>query len=248
MIFNMTGGGGNPLNFQVKTYPSETELKADNPKENTIGVITTTTMTSWVFSATEPKEPEVGMVWFNTGNLSNVEFNALKKNTLQVYPIKAKQYVGDKFVDVTSMTSQGGEWHSWRVYLYKAGDQCNDITGGWTAIDGPGGTTNFNATYINCVTDGSNDRYATPYTKNKVNVTNYSKLIAEILERDAETNLFLASAVTGYNMYGSMVATIEASDKGSQTLELDIASITGEYHIGLTAYTPDFDVMNVWME
>ena len=34
-------GGANPLNFTVKTYPSETELKADKTKKNTIGVITT---------------------------------------------------------------------------------------------------------------------------------------------------------------------------------------------------------------
>ena len=109
MIFNMTGGGAS-LNFQVKTYPSETELKADKPKENTIGVITTTTMTSWVFSATEPKEPEVGMVWISVGDASGFEFNALKGKTLQVYPLSAKQYYSNKWNDVTPWIYQGSEW------------------------------------------------------------------------------------------------------------------------------------------
>lgn len=99
-----------PLNFAVKTYPSEVELKADKPKANTIGVITTTTMTSWVFSATEPTEPEVGMVWISLSNESSVEFNALKKNTLQVYPNRAKQYVNSEWKSVTSMSYQDSKW------------------------------------------------------------------------------------------------------------------------------------------
>lgn len=102
--------GGAALNFTVKTYPSEVELKADKPKENTIGVITTTTMTKWVFSATEPKEPEVGMVWISVGKESSVEFNALKTNTLQVYPNTAKQYVNSAFADVVFFIYKGGAW------------------------------------------------------------------------------------------------------------------------------------------
>lgn len=111
-------GGADPLNFYVKTYPSEVELKTDKPKENTIGVITTTTMTSWIFSATEPTEPEVGMVWISVGTSSPVEFNALKSKTLQVYPLEAKQYVGGKFEVVTSMIYQNGEWISIEKTLF----------------------------------------------------------------------------------------------------------------------------------
>lgn len=114
-------GGVDPLNFTVKTYPSETELKADKPKENTIGVITTTTMTSWVFSATEPSAPEVGMVWFTVETASGAEFNALKKNAIQVYPVSAKQYVGSKWTDVTALSNQGEEWVDWIAYLFKSG-------------------------------------------------------------------------------------------------------------------------------
>ena len=125
------GSGGASLNFNVKTYPSETELKADNPRENTIGVCTTTTMTSWVFSATEPKEPEVGMVWIQVGVSSIAEFNALKKNSLLVYPFGAKQYEGGKFVSKPSMIYQDAKWVEFNTYLYNAGDEFTDITGGW---------------------------------------------------------------------------------------------------------------------
>ena len=136
-----TSGGANPLNFTVKTYPSEVELKADKPKENTIGVITTTTMTKWVFSATEPKEPEVGMVWIVVDNSSTVEFNALKKEVLNVYPILAKQYENGKFTDKVSFSYQGEEWHNWFYYILKTGSKSR-ITGmtftgtTWSVTDG----------------------------------------------------------------------------------------------------------------
>lgn len=123
------GGSGGALNFKVKTYPSETELKADKPRENTIGVITTTTMTSWVFSATEPKEPEVGMVWIITGTSSGNEFNALKNNALQVYLLSAKQYASNAFVDVPSYIYQDGEWKAIELVLFPV----NGYTGEWVA-------------------------------------------------------------------------------------------------------------------
>ena len=109
MIFNMTGGG-DALNFQVKAYQSETELKSDSPKVNTIGIITTTTMTSWVFSATEPAETEVGMVWISVGTSSDSAFNALKKNDLHVYPQSTKQMVFGEFADVDAMFFNGETW------------------------------------------------------------------------------------------------------------------------------------------
>lgn len=116
-------GGANPLNFTVKTYPSEVELKADKPKANTNGIITTTTMTSWVFSATEPKEPVVGMVWLFVGTSSITEFNAIKSKTLMVYPLSAKQYEGGKWVDKVAYSYQNGDWVEWATYLFNYGKQ-----------------------------------------------------------------------------------------------------------------------------
>lgn len=101
-----TGGGGGGLNFQViggATAPS-------NPKENTIWVNTDVKITTWAFSATEPEAPVEGMVWITTGTSSSAEFNTLKKNGIQVYPLSAKQYVGGSWVDVEAKSYQGGEW------------------------------------------------------------------------------------------------------------------------------------------
>ena len=92
-LYGFGGGGGAALNFDVKAYDTEEALLAATPKENTIGIITTTPITSWIFSATEPKIPtdgDDGLVWFHIGTTSPVSFNALKKTTLDRWRIYRK--------------------------------------------------------------------------------------------------------------------------------------------------------------
>ena len=128
MIFNMTGGG-NPLNFKVvggTTAPS-------NPKENTIWVNTDKEITGWHFTSKQPDDMKEGEVWFSTNTSSTVEFNALKKNGIQVYPIFAKQYVSGALAGKEAKSYQNGEWVDLARYLYNQGNEYTAITGGWSA-------------------------------------------------------------------------------------------------------------------
>ena len=115
-----TGGGGGGLNFQViggTTAPR-------NPKENMIWVNTSTKITSYIFSATQPTG-SAGMVWIPTGTSSTVEFDALKKNGIQVYPISAKQYEDGTFVGKDAYIWQNGEFLQFSsdiVYYFKSGE------------------------------------------------------------------------------------------------------------------------------
>ena len=97
------------LNFTVVGGTSQ----PISPNENTIWVNTSTTISSWVFSATQPSNPSNGMVWISTGTSSAIEFNALKNNGIQVYPISAKQYISSTWVDKNAMSYIGGAWKSW---------------------------------------------------------------------------------------------------------------------------------------
>jgi hypothetical protein len=130
--FKHGAGGGTSLNFKVvggTTQPT-------NPKENTIWVNTDTKITGWVFSATQPTEPTEGMVWVYSGTVSTVEFNALKNNAIQVYPIKAKQYIGDAWGEKETKTYRGEAWVNWwNCELYDSGDECFDYTGGWESVE-----------------------------------------------------------------------------------------------------------------
>lgn len=110
--FKHGAGGASALNFKIVGGA----IQPGNPKENTIWVNTQTEISGWAFSATEPGSPVEGMVWILTGTSSKVEFNVLKKNCVQVYPISAKQYVSGAWVDVTAKSYQGSEWVDWIMW------------------------------------------------------------------------------------------------------------------------------------
>lgn len=112
-LYGNGGGGGNALAFRVLSGTSA----PSSPKENDIWVNTSTAITSYVFSATQPTGSN-GMVWIYVGTSSVVEFNALKKNRLNVYPISAKQYISGKFTDKTAKTYQNGAWMDWAKPYY----------------------------------------------------------------------------------------------------------------------------------
>ena len=129
-----TGGGGGGLNFAVKAYASESTMPA-TAKENTIAIITAETMTSWAFDAVAPVDPAEGMVWMEYGDASAVAFNVAKKNSVMIYPLSAKQYIGGEWVDVDAKSWQGGEWVDWWIpgTLFDSGRDDEAVTGGWTS-------------------------------------------------------------------------------------------------------------------
>lgn len=242
MIFNMTGDGSNPLNFQVKTYPSETELKADNPKENTIGVITTTTMSSWVFSATEPAEPEVGMVWIRVEKSSIVEFNALKKNALNVYPIDAQQYVGGAFADVVAKSYQNAAWNDWwNGELYIEGNEYENITGGWTVS----GYTHYNT--LNAATkeanriklQGSSSANQLSGTDKPIDLTEFSQVCVDIEVTGAASNGASLTIGIGKTKYvvDMIVEQAAGATIGRRTINIDVSAVNEPMYIFVFAQT-----------
>lgn len=109
--------GGASLNFKVVGGTSQPA----SPKENDIWVNTDTAISEWVFSAEQPTEPVEGMVWFQTAMKSNAPFNALKKNSLVIYPVKCHQYVSGAWVNETAKTYQDGAWANWELIVFKDG-------------------------------------------------------------------------------------------------------------------------------
>ena len=77
-MIGRTNVGGAGLNFKVIGNP-----QPEKAMENTIWVDTDTAITGWDFSSAQPEGTE-GLVWFQTGTASPAEFNALKKNCLNV--------------------------------------------------------------------------------------------------------------------------------------------------------------------
>jgi hypothetical protein len=164
---NTGGGGGGGLNFKVICNP-----QPSTAKENTIW-IDTDTITSWIFSATEPSPAEPGMVWFTIGTSSTVEFNALKKNGIQVYPIFAKQYVNGAWVDKTAKIYQGSKWVELLsdIFLISKGNLHEDVTGGWST--GWVFTKQADGSYF---LQRTSQGYEPLVTKNEIDFTRHSTL------------------------------------------------------------------------
>lgn len=243
------GGGGGGLNFQViggTTAPS-------NPKENTIWINTDQEITSWVFSATEPEAPIEGMVWITIGTSSTVEFNALKKNGIQVYPISAKQYVSGAWVDVTAKSYQGGEWVGWwNGELYDTGNEYTYITGGFVSFcpniesQSTKGTAKINADHLFLSTNGSSVAIG---PANKIDLTNYTKACINFTGSSSSNRRGLA--ISTEKKYSSRVTNVGASSTGTKSV--DISSLTGEYYVwaytwSISGYSETSKIDRIWLE
>ena len=127
MIGRTNAGGGANLNFKVVGGA----VQPENPGENTLWINTDVGIEGWTFAADEDGAAE-GEVWFPTGSNSQTPFNALKKNSVTVYPLTAKQYVNGAWVDKTAKIYQNGAWNElWNGKLYDHGDEYVYITGGF---------------------------------------------------------------------------------------------------------------------
>lgn len=225
-----TGGGGGGLNFQViggTTAPN-------NPKENTIWVNTSTTITDWVFSATQPNGA-TGRVWISTGTSSPVEFNSLKKNALMVYPGSVMYYNGTEWKNVDAYIYQNGAWVrfslAWNGYYFDNGEQHSSITGGWTSNGykyydysmktGTVGTT---------LRTGSSGNYTASMvgTANRVDLTNVDTIHITVEAEHGGSSF--AVMKTKELTAGDKLVDISVGEK-----KVNVSSLTGSYYLAIAS-------------
>lgn len=257
------GGGSGGLNFKVVGYATEAELLADTPKENTIGIITTNKITGWMFAAADPAEPVEGMVYITTGKESDIAFNALKKNGIQVYPLSAKQYVTGAWVDVTAYSYQGGEWVEMqrKIYLFEHGDECISVTGGWVSEahmlgSGSGYSSALTVTAIENgvkLTQGIGGGAGIYRTKNKINFDNAKNLgfTGEIYK---DSNY--AQNIIGFCVYATDSSDLVNDSAGyfkatngtttfDNTTIIDVSNITGDNYVAAFIMSSDGKYINM---
>ena len=92
MIFNVTSGGGGGLNLKVvggTTRPT-------NPRENTIWANTTTAITGYVLSPTQPETGTEGLVWL--------------KNAVLLHLASGRLYSGGKWLNINAFVYANNVW------------------------------------------------------------------------------------------------------------------------------------------
>lgn len=231
---NTGGGGSGGLNFQVisgTTAPS-------NPKENMIWVNTSTKITSYIFSATQPTG-SAGMVWILVGTPSPVEFNALKKNGIQVYPISAKQYIGGAWVDKTAKSYQGGKWVDWVIYLINGSELNTEYAGTWnqtTGGQGVGGSAEMTSEGLlikaNTATkySGSAFRYG-PDEKINFSGVNSIEFVVRIKSGSGKLSAVVTDEfATGYD--SASVASVDQTVTGTDRIVvMDVSGVSGNHYL-----------------
>ena len=241
MIINNSGGV--PLNFKVVGGSSEPA----NPKENTLWVNTETEITGWVFSAEAPENPAEGMVWILTATSAATFFNALKKNGLRVYPASCKQFEGGVFQSKIAKIYQSGAWKEWRNYLYNGGNECVDLSGGWSVAfsDAYGAATKKASTLY--VSNTVSTVYGGLIRANRmVDLTNAKTLNAYVTACTGNGVVLAASLNT--DIYKGTSAIVRMGSLGRHSL--DVSKLSGSFYLyyGGNPSTGSGEVSQVWLE
>lgn len=233
---NLGGGGGGGLNFRVVGGTSE----PSNPKENEIWINTSVEINGYALSVDQPSELTEGLVWIKTGTASAVDFNALKKNVLTVYPLSAMQVISGSFQTVTAVSYQGGRWVSWwSGELYTPGNTYD----GWMEVDMALDSV-FTQKGTLAITQGESSMSVEQMTyaagkayvySRKLDMSQYSKLTFEGVLFATGTVVPQSASVCIWSELGTyqtdnLVASINhnAAEK-----KLDVSAIDQECYIGI---------------
>ena len=243
------------LSFEVVGNP-----QPENPKANTVWVDTDVEITGWDFSAAEPANPAEGMVWFSVGTASTVAFNALKKNSVMVYPLSAKQYSGGAWVSMTAKSYRNGAWEDWFVWngqLYQNGNEFTNETGGWYAANEGSLVSSTIASVArnedNMVLTVTGGRKSAMLASRKpIDLTDFDLVTFEGLLHPgtgttdkAAYGFLYACKDNGGSLTNAARADIKAS-KTAQTITLNVSGLSGEHYICPYLYT--FDSTNPFLQ
>lgn len=216
-------------------------------------------------------ETDAGDVWIVSDDQSkNFEFNALKQNGIQICPVSAKQYVGGAWVDVNVQSYQNGEWVDWitYVYLYNSGDECVDITGGWTtkaikwdsASESTAKAPTLSKNETNMVMGQSGSKYCGfVHTVNKINISGCKTICFKgIMYNDSGgTNAIYFARFVLLSKFGTYagenhVARVNNNlSTETQTYCIDLSGVTvTEVYVAFQLYdkASHITVEKVWLE
>lgn len=246
------GGSGGGLNFRVLGGTS----KPSNFKENDIWVNTDIKITSWIFSTTEPvvTADDYGMVWISTGTSSQVEFNALKKNGIQIYSTSAKQYINGVWEQKEAFLYQNADWvqFSWKkLYLYRNGDQCVSVTGGWTRLSygNNDGTVTFNSDSMRLSAPSTGSHVLAGLKNFDPSILKSFKTLYIKIESFSGTgggiNIAYDNTISSLDVGSDIIARASAETVG--THDLDVPPNTDGYPV-INAYRSTMDISEVWLE
>lgn len=225
MIFNVTGGGGGGLNLKVVGGTT----KPANPRENTIWVNTTTAITGYALSPTQPSTGTEGLVWLKTAD-TGIEINIGRKNAVLLHLAMPQVYSGGGWKPVDGYAYTSGMWTKIdnSTYLVRDGvleaqfssNKNFEVTQATGYVLFRGKTTGQFAAWVD-----------------DVDLTKRStiSLVGTFVTTGEDGKYYLAiwEKSTTSKTYSNAIAKVSYTNKS--TAVLDVTSYTGAYAVGLTS-------------
>lgn len=184
------------------------------------------------------------MVWIQNGTADLGAFNALKKNEIRVYPIKASQYIGGAWVEKSAEMYRNGAWGKWieDLWLIENGNlkttiakQYADSDKGFLYI----GRSNSQAVWKFKVDDAGYHYVALK----QVDLTNYSTLHV----RGWGKNGYISVNTAIQHQNSGKVAQVYLG-ASEATKTLDVSSLKGLHYIIInTTYIMEVAVKNLYL-
>ena len=182
-----------------------------------------------------------GGVWFPTATSRSTEFNALKKNGIQVYPLSAKQYVGGAWVSKGVKIHQFGAWNNFSSIIVP---NINTVWVNSNAVVEKTATETKLTLTVKAPKDGTQTT-TTSYTE--IDTTGYDTLyIACTLSVNNTTGSAQASEVylknpSASGVVSSVYYTVINAGTNSGTVnyskKIDISALSGIYRVACDATT-----------
>lgn len=227
MIFNASAGTS--LNFKVVGGTSQ----PTSHRQNTIWVSTSTAITSWEFSPTEPATPAEGMVWLVTGTTSKISFCAAKKNCIQISLMAARQFVDGTWTNVEAKIYQDGTWKDVAgAYIYR--DGISFVSDADYTLNGSTVTWGADAIATGTKAGAISEAYAVfgPILLDDIDTLTMTAAFTDKTSGTHNHVLFVSkSPSAGYSKAAAIVKKDASVSKETIVVELSVAQLTGEYYV-----------------
>lgn len=264
-----SGGAGGVLNFKV----IGSTVQPASPAENTIWVNTDIKITGWAFAPQQPDYLSAGGIWFPTGTSGQAEFNAVKNNTLAVFPLSAQQWDGSSYVEKPVYIYKNGAWTSFAQTVLYVYNQGNSDTG-FAPVSLVNGYKNEDGVYDGITCRELHTHIQIGCTQairslEKIDLTGYRTLKAVVMALEGygdadrgvpnitmfvtdEPNQTLNNEDSGYS---SIIGTYRRNEKFSTWTEFNysIKDISGKHYVGIgngnfTVGASQLYVKALWLE
>lgn len=213
-------------------------IEPESPNINTLWVNTPHPITGHVFSHTLPDDPYEGLLCIVTGvNEHSDSFSVSKLRDVIVYPMKAEQYIDNKWQSVLiKRYTEEGYITVWTGdLLYSA------VTGGieLNAADANNSQIRLSGNTISINPTQSTILYGRVNVKNYIDLTGWNSIKTEVRLSGSVTTANCTLSISRYegtaNTTIASKSVVISPDIGYQaTITLDISEITGEHRINLT--------------